>query len=281
MLKKPAESGDRSIIFSLTLPKITRRSMLGMLLALVAVALACAADPDCMPDAGLPPPEIGQPRNISDLKGQLLYYKCSGAYDREFREVIDQAIAQVVARAKENREKDHAQLAIVLDIDETSLSNWEEMKANDFGLIEEGPCTVAKSDALGRQALSSPCGFGAWVLLARAAPLDTLRLYKTARENNVAVFFITGRKEIKKDDHRVRDATEENLRKAGYEVWAGLMLRSFDDNSTIQDFKSAKRIEIEASKFKIIANVGDQYSDLRGGHAEQVYKVPNPFYYVR
>jgi hypothetical protein len=281
MLKKLSESRDRSIVFSLSVPRVIRRSMLGMLLALVAVALARAADPDCLPKASLPQPEIGQPRNISDLKNELLFYKCSGAYDREFSEVIDQAIAQVVHRAKENREKDHAQLAIVLDIDETSLSNWEEMKANDFGLIEDGPCTVDKSDALRWPVPAAPCGFGAWVLLAGAKPLDTLRLYQTARANNVAVFFITGRKEINKDDHRVLDATSENLRKAGYEVWDGLMLRSFDDNSTIQDFKTAKRIEIERKlKFKIIANVGDQYSDLRGRHAEQIYKLPNPFYFV-
>lgn len=279
MLKKLAESHGRSIV-PLTPSCVIRRSVLGMLLALLAITLAHAADPDCIPNASLPPPEIGQPRNISDLKGQLLSYKCSGAYDREFREVIDQAITQVVTRVKENREKDRAQLAIVLDIDETSLSNWEEMKANDFGLIEDGPCSVVKSDALGWPVPAAPCGFGEWMLLSGAKPLDTIRLYKTARENNVAVFFVTGRKELKKNEHRVRDATEENLRKAGYKDWDGLLFRSFEDNATIQEFKTAKRIEIE-KKYKIIANVGDQYSDLRGGHAEQVYKVPNPFYFVR
>ncbi|MDQ0403073.1 hypothetical protein J2S50_001622 [Streptomyces sp. DSM 40167] len=30
----------------------------------------------------------------------------------------------------------------------------------------------------------------------------------------------------------------------------------------------------------IVANVGDQYSDLRGGHADRTYKLPNPTYFV-
>jgi hypothetical protein len=271
MLKKLAESRDRSIVFSLSVPRVIRRSMLGMLLALVAVALAHAADRDCIPDASLPPPEIGQPRNIDDLKSQLIYYKCSGAYDRQFSKIIDQAISHVL-----NRAKDGGHLAIVLDIDETSLSNWEEMKANDFGLIKDGPCNVAKSDVSG-SVPNAPCGFGAWVLLAKGKPLDTLRLFKIARANNVAVFFITGRKDDEK--HKVQEATVENLRKAGYTDWAGL--KFFDDKSTIQEFKTAKRNEIEESGYKIIANVGDQYSDLRGGHAERIFKVPNPFYFVR
>ena len=32
--------------------------------------------------------------------------------------------------------------------------------------------------------------------------------------------------------------------------------------------------------FLIIANLGDQASDLAGGYAERAYKIPNPFYYT-
>jgi hypothetical protein len=32
--------------------------------------------------------------------------------------------------------------------------------------------------------------------------------------------------------------------------------------------------------FLIIANLGDQASDLAGGCAEHAYKIPNPFYYT-
>jgi hypothetical protein len=30
----------------------------------------------------------------------------------------------------------------------------------------------------------------------------------------------------------------------------------------------------------IIANVGDQESDLAGGHAERMFKIPNPFDFI-
>jgi len=30
--------------------------------------------------------------------------------------------------------------------------------------------------------------------------------------------------------------------------------------------------------YKIIANVGDQQSDLNGGYSERTYKLPNPIY---
>ena len=42
-----------------------------------------------------------------------------------------------------------------------------------------------------------------------------------------------------------------------------------------------ERAKIEADGYTIIANVGDQWSDLNGGHAEQNYKVPNPYYFIK
>lgn len=45
--------------------------------------------------------------------------------------------------------------------------------------------------------------------------------------------------------------------------------------------KTAARIDIESRLgYTIIANIGDQDSDLRGGHAERTFKVPNPFYFI-
>jgi hypothetical protein len=38
-----------------------------------------------------------------------------------------------------------------------------------------------------------------------------------------------------------------------------------DDKSSSQEFKTARRKEIEDAGLIIIVNVGDQYSDLRGG----------------
>ncbi|MFX5743177.1 HAD family acid phosphatase, partial [Acinetobacter baumannii] len=46
------------------------------------------------------------------------------------------------------------------------------------------------------------------------------------------------------------------------------------------DYKTSKRIDIENRGFTIIASIGDQKSDLAGGHAEMTYKLPNPFYFI-
>jgi acid phosphatase len=263
------------------------RGTLGLVFALLVCRCAYANSPDCLPKAGFPPPESGEPANISGLKSELLYYQCSGAYEREFQRVIDEAISYVQERVKRG-----GQLAVVLDIDETSLSNWEEMKVNDFGLIEDGPCELGDPDGDGWRVplANKPCGFGAWVLSADAKPLDTIRLFRAAKQNNVAVFFVTGRKELVDKNNnpttQIRDATEKNLEKAGYANWKQLMLEPAGFTGTVQAFKTQKRKEIIAMGYTIIANVGDQYSDLRSdpqvgkADAERNYKVPNPFYFV-
>jgi HAD superfamily, subfamily IIIB (Acid phosphatase) len=246
--------------------KMRHRAALATLLALVFFRFAQASDPNCMPASSLPPAEVGQPPNIDGLKAQLRYYKCSGAYERDFSEVVDQAISYVVKRADEiAKGSQGVKPAIVLDIDETSLSNWAELQADDFGFILNGSCTLLRDD---------PCGDDAWELRSEGTALPTIRLFNKARELNVAIFFISGRGEEK------RKATELNLSKATYSGWTQLMLRP-NKEGTVEQFKTAMRQKIEEMMhYKIIANVGDQYSDLRGGHAEQVFKVPNPFYFI-
>ena len=45
--------------------------------------------------------------------------------------------------------------------------------------------------------------------------------------------------------------------------------------------KAPLRAEIERAGYTIIANMGDQPSDLFGGHAEKMFLLPNPFYRVK
>ncbi len=117
--------------------------------------------------------------------------------------------------------------ALVLDIDETSLSNLPEELADDFGYIPNGSCDHLPD---------GPCGFTAWVLSGRAKAFDgTLALFNAAKTHHVAVFFITGRHE----SAAMRDATEKNLKAAGYDGWAGLVLRpARTDNLTVDAYKS-------------------------------------------
>jgi len=201
------------------------------------------------------------PGNLGVLKQQITEYKRSGAYDRDVASVLSNAQAYVTRRAPLVRKP-----AIVLDIDETSLSNWPEIQANDYGRFTDGPCNLP----------AGPCGSSSWVALAQAEAIQpTLALFRTAKTKGVSIFFITGRSEI------AREATEANLHKAGYDGWSALIMRPAGTSTpSAADYKAPERGKIAAQGYTIIANVGDQPSDLSGGNAERTYLVPNPFYRI-
>ena len=45
-------------------------------------------------------------------------------------------------------------------------------------------------------------------------------------------------------------------------------------------YKSLTRQHIESLGYDIVANFGDQFSDLNGGFADQTFKIPNPMYFL-
>jgi len=205
--------------------------------------------------------------NIDMLKDRLRKYH-AGDYNDDIALVLADARAYVEKRVDEVKPADQSKrLAVVLDIDETSLSNWPNLKANDFGFIRGGPCPEQPN-------LS--CGFDDWILKASAPAIKpTLDFFNAAIARNLSAFFITGRRDSQ------RQATLWNLDRAGYEGWAKLSTRPNDDaNPSLVPFKSGERGKIEKSGYTIIANVGDQQSDLDGGFAECKFKVPNPFYFI-
>jgi len=197
--------------------------------------------------------------NLDDLKKELKdYYACTckcGCYSKDVDVQADRAIAFLQERV--SRKKASEKLALVLDIDETTLSNYEEMLNADFGYD-------AKE-------------FAAWVNSGKAPALPgTLRLYQQAQRLGVSVFFITGRSEDQ------RDATARNLHAQGFQNWQQLILRTPDQaHLTAAEYKSGARATVEAQGYKIALNVGDQWSDLTGKpEAEFSVKYPDPFYYI-
>jgi hypothetical protein len=52
------------------------------------------------------------------------------------------------------------------------------------------------------------------------------------------------------------------------------------DACTTIEYKSATRKHIESLGYDIVANFGDQYSDLKGGYADRTFKLPNPNYFL-
>jgi len=204
-----------------------------------------------------------RPINLGQLQLQLIYYRCR-RYDGDLAKAVGPARHWLASRAAHVNKA-----ALVLDIDETSLSNWKEIYQNNFGYITAGPCDFSKGSA---------CGAAAWDLSASAEAIKpTLDLFNVAKADHVAVFFITGRDERPEE----RAATETNLQKAGFVGWQKLYMRTKDfGGPSVAPFKTWARRDIEAQGYKIIANVGDQWSDLNGGHSERRFKLPNPFYYI-
>jgi hypothetical protein len=49
--------------------------------------------------------------------------------------------------------------------------------------------------------------------------------------------------------------------------------------STVE-YKSGTRAYIESQGFDIVANFGDQFSDLNGGSADRGFKDPQPMYFL-
>jgi HAD superfamily, subfamily IIIB (Acid phosphatase) len=61
---------------------------------------------------------------------------------------------------------------------------------------------------------------------------------------------------------------------------AKLITRPDNDPHPTVD-KTEERRKLAEAGYTIIATVGDQESDLEGGFAECMFKVPNPFYFIR
>ena len=225
--------------------------------ALVAV-LALSAG--CVAAGGPATPSAPSVPSLVDAKRQVTEYIASGRYDADIAAVVTDATAYLTSRLT-----GAARLAIVLDVDETALTNLPQLRANDYGFIIPGPCELSRG----------PCGFVAWLELARAEPIEpVLALARFARGRGVAVFFITGRPE------RFRTATETNLRTAGYEWTAAILKPNELVTRSAVEFKASERKKLVEQGWVIVVNVGDQDSDLDGGHAERTYKLPNPFYFV-
>ena len=203
------------------------------------------------------------PVNLGQFKLQLRDYRYCGGDDADFAAKIAEAKPYLQDHALEV-----ARPALVLDIDETSLSNWLEIDQDDFAFMPSGQCSLQ---------LGTTSGDQEWELSARAeALMPTLDLFNTAKSLGVTVFFITGRP----DRFDLRAATVKNLKEAGYDGWQDLVMRPISSAGSVADYKSSARKAIQDKKYHIILNVGDQQSDVDGGFADQTFRVPNPFYFI-
>jgi HAD superfamily, subfamily IIIB (Acid phosphatase) len=226
---------------------------------------------------GVGVPQIGEQGTIaiSDLASSLRNYHDGGGYASDLQSVDSQAASFMSQQAKALREQRKRKcsgkgkkkskkkaraascappkIAIVLDIDETSLSNYAQLEANNFS-------NAAGALIVGATSSNQP------------AIAPTLGLYQQARAAGISVFAITGRPTL------VESLTKQNLANAGYTDLQGVFFKPSGQDTVT--FKSGERAALEAQGYRIVANVGDQESDLAGGHADRSFKLPNPFYFI-
>ncbi|MGJ8725179.1 MAG: HAD family acid phosphatase [Roseibacillus sp.] len=215
--------------------------MKGLLLLSCLAALACA-------------PTSHEPDNLSALKKEVTEYSESPLYHKDLDNAIRGAETFLRARKAQGGEK----LTVIFDIDETTLSNLPHMKETDWGY--------------------QPDVWDAWVATAEGEAIEPLRkIYQVAIELGMKVIFLTGRTEAD------RTPTARNLSKEGMGTYERLILRPRKGTVPYQDaviFKTNIRQNLTKEGYTIVANFGDQTSDLEGGYSERIYKLPNPFYRI-
>lgn len=174
--------------------------------------------------------------------------------------------------------------AILMDVDDTTLNTWNYEIAVNFAYT---PASNAEF-VLGQK---FPAVFG------------MVEMATAAERAGYAIFFLTGRGAAQEA------ATLGNLTADGIGVDAGYpkptTLSNGEDglftkpavadypdylkaacagdpngSCTTAHYKTATRKHIESLGYDIVANFGDQFSDLRGGYADKTFKLPNPTYFL-
>ncbi|MFJ9612979.1 HAD family acid phosphatase [Streptomyces noursei] len=194
------------------------------------------------------------------------YASPTSNYARQVRGIEAKARAYLTgALAKKGADK--AKPAIVLDMDDTTLLTYNYELKVGFNFTPKSQDEYLEHTDM-------------------AAVFGMNDLVNWAHKKGAEVFFVTGRKEAQ------RDWSVRNLKNVGYGVpldRAHVYLRDKEHPpaylpcgktcSTI-DFKSGTRRHIESLGYRVVANFGDQYSDLEGGAAARTFKLPNPMYYL-
>jgi hypothetical protein len=271
----------------------TRRATLTTALAVIALGIGGVAYADTPQPAikTFTPRYAEQITNIDVLRQQIRNYYGDPLNSGTFAADSNYAKeASGVAAAGERwlsarrHGPSHGTKAILLDVDDTSLATWNYEVFSNWAF---NPTTNAT-----------------YVLGQLFPPVPGMvDMVTQAAQEGYSIIYITGRPALQEA------ATLGNLTADGVGVDAGypaptklndgedgLFTKplpadyppyltaacSGDPNGTCTTvhYKSATRQHIESLGYDIVANFGDQYSDLKGGFADDTFKLPNPMYYL-
>jgi len=194
----------------------------------------------------------------------LHQFSPTGAYAAETSGIARGAEKYLAHEATPNQ-KHTGTPAILFDIDDTTLNTYEIYSS----FVYNPPTNAAFVNAGSASVFPAVPGMP--------------QLEADAVSEGYTVFFLTGRPATQ------LAGTQANLSGAGYtfdpaniylEDQTKPWLSSCAPTCTTTQYKSLTRKYIESLGYDIVANFGDQYSDLNGGYADQTFKMPNPMYYL-
>ncbi|WP_182046019.1 HAD family acid phosphatase, partial [Curtobacterium sp. ME26] len=227
--------------------------------------------------------------NIDSVKKTIATYygdpgtgiadKTDSPYIREMRSIVARQ-APVVAAQCSVASRQHRNPAIVLDADDTTLWTYD-MEVADMHFVFD------------------PALQDEWVQDERfpATPSMT-SLVSVAERSGCTIIGLTGRNDGQEE------ATIADLNRVGYPQfsatkrgtetyytkWTGVgasqqpsYVTCAAAKCTTIEYKAQTRAHIESragGRYDVVANFGDQYSDLIGGSADRSVKLPNPTYYL-
>ena len=212
------------------------------------------------------------PNDIDGKDNPLHTFNPDGAYAQEMAGIVDQA-TRFLAKPKPKGVYDtkKATKAVLFDVDDTLLNTYNYEIYSNF--------------------VYNPTTNAAFVNAAAfpAVP-HMVDLEHYAESKGYTVFFLTGRPVAQ------HDGTVANLTNVGYDVtdanlylkdatavtepWLASCVVGGKFTCTTIQYKSMTRAHIESLGYDIVANFGDQFSDLTGGFADRTFKLPNPMYYL-
>ncbi len=188
--------------------------------------------------------------NLDKSKREVAFYYESGEYSKELKEILNDASKKI------SKNQNYENAAVVFDVDETVLSNYEHIKETGYGYVPEL--------------------WYNWVNSAKAPAIpEVLEFYKNIVDKNIKIIFLTGRKS------ESYEATIKNLKETGFTEFDTLICKSKTyDGAPAGNYKRIERTVMTEKGYKIIACVGDQWSDMQGENTGEKIKLPNYLYYI-
>ncbi len=188
--------------------------------------------------------------NLTEAKNEVIDYYETDKYYNELKTVLE----DIEEHFKNYNNKPYD--AVVFDVDETTLSNYNYIKSIDFGYEHKL--------------------WSEWQDRGEATAITPVKnIYNLLVEQGIKIIFITGR------STKNYEATYKNLIAQGYTKFDTLICRKpLDSYPSMAEFKFAMRKQMTANGYNIIANFGDQETDFTGGYNGKIVKLPNYIYKI-